>query len=79
MSGGPVEGSSLILVESDMDSPDQKFIYTDCGEFVPEENTNLCLAAGDTSAAAGIFMFRTLSLELSSETDIDLKRWVIVE
>ena len=79
MSGGPVEGMSLILVESDTDSPDQKFIYNASGEFVPEENTNLCLAAGETSGVAGIYMFRTLTLELSSETDVNLKRWVIVE
>ena len=79
MSGGPVEGMSLILVESDISTPDQKFIYNDCEEFVPEGNTNLCLAAGETSGVAGIYMFRTLTLELSSETDANLKRWVIVE
>ena len=80
MSGGPIEGMSLSLVESDIDSPDQKFVYNeDSGEFRPEENTNLCLAVGTTSVPAGIYMSRSLSLELSSETDESLKKWVIVE
>lgn len=79
MSGGPVEGMNLSLVESNTDSSDQKFIYDeDTGEFKPEANTNLCLAAGSTSAAAGIYMSRSLTLELSSETAERLKRWVIV-
>jgi len=70
---------SLSLVESNTDSPEQKFLYDeDSGEFRAEEDTNLCLAVGETSAAAGIYMFRTLSLELSSETEEKLKKWVIV-
>ena len=80
MSGGPVEGMSLILIESNTNSPDQKFVYNeDSGEFNPEENTSLCLAAGDTSAVAGIYMSRSLTLELSSETEEKLKKWVIVK
>ena len=79
MSGGSLEGVSLILVESNTDTPDQKFIYNeDSGEFNPEEDTNLCIAAGDTSAAAGIYMSRSLTLELSSETEESLKKWIIV-
>lgn len=80
MTGGPVVGMSLNLVESNTDSPEQKFIYYgDSGEFRPEADTSLCLAAGDTSAVAGIYMSRTLTLELSSETEELLKKWVIVE
>lgn len=80
MSGGPVEGMSLSLVESNMDSPDQKFVYhEDSGEFRPEEDNNLCIAAGETSAAAGIYMYRSLSLELSTEIEEKLKKWVIVK
>lgn len=79
MSGGPVEGISLSLVESNADSPDQKFIYyEDSGEFRPEEDTNLCLAVGATSASAGIYMSRSLTLEPSSETEESLKKWIIV-
>ena len=53
-----------------MDSPEQKFIYNeDSGEFRPEEDTSLCLAVGDTSAAAGIYMSRSLTLERSSEIE----------
>ncbi|MGY3795818.1 ricin-type beta-trefoil lectin domain protein [Aquimarina sp. 433] len=79
MVGGPAEGMSLSLVESNTDSSDQKFIYDEnSGEFNPEANTNLCLAAGDTSGVAGIYMFRSLTLELSSETEESLKKWVIV-
>ena len=80
MPGGASKGISLRLVESNMSSSDQKFIYNeDSGEFVPEGNLTLCLAVGDTSAAAGIYMSRSLTLELSSETDIKLKQWVILE
>ena len=79
MSGGAFEGVSLILVESNTDTPDQRFVYNeDNGEFNAEEDTNLCLAAGDTSTAAGIYMSRSLTLELSSETEECLKKWVIV-
>ena len=78
MSGGPTEGMSLNLVES-TNSSDQKFVYNaDSGEFVPQENASLCLAAGDTSSAAGIYMSRSLTLERSSDTDENLKRWIIV-
>lgn len=80
MSEGSIEGTSLSLIESNIDSPKQRFIYDeDSGEFRPEENTNLCLAVGNTSAAAGIYMFRPLTLELSSEIEEKLKTWVIVE
>ncbi len=79
MLGGPLEGMSLNLVESNTDSSDQKFIYDEnSGEFNPETDTNLCLTAGDTSGVAGIYMFRSLTLELSSETEESLKKWVIV-
>ena len=80
MSGGPVEGMSLILVTSDANSSDQKFIYNeDSGEFRPEADTNLCLAVGSTSSAAGIYVSRTLTLERSSEIDEGRKKWVILE
>ncbi len=80
MPGGASKGMSLRLVESDTSSSDQKFIYDeDNGEFVPEEDLTLCLAVGKTSAAAGIYMSRSLTLELSSETDVKLKQWVILE
>ena len=80
MPGGASKGMSLILVESNMGSSDQKFIYNnDSGEFVPEGNPTLCLAVGETSTAAGIYMSRSLTLELSSETDVKLKQWVILE
>ena len=80
MPGGASKGMSLRLVDSDTSSSDQKFIYNeDSGEFVPEEDLTLCLAVGETSAAAGIYMSRSLTLELSSETDVKLKQWVILE
>ena len=80
MPGGASKGMSLRLVESDTSSSDQKFIYNeDSGEFVPEEDLTLCIAVGETSAAAGIYMSRSLTLELSSETDVKLKQWVILE
>ncbi|MBB13146.1 MAG: hypothetical protein CMC78_03140 [Flavobacteriaceae bacterium] len=80
MPGGASKGMSLRLFESDTSSSDQKFVYNeDSGEFVPEENLTLCLAVGETSAAAGIYMSRSLTLELSSETDVKLKQWVIHE
>ena len=79
MSEGVLEGASLSLVESDTESPNQKFVYNaESGEFNPEENTNLCLAAGSVSSAAGIYMSRSLTLELSSEIDESLKKWIIV-
>ena len=71
MTGGASKGMTLRLVESNTSSSDQKFIYNeDSGEFVPEESLTLCLAVGETSAAAGIYMSRSLTLELSSETDV---------
>ena len=80
MPGGASKGMSLRLGESNTSSSDQKFIYNeDSGEFVPEENLTLCLAVGETSRAAGIYMARALTLELSSETDVKLKQWVILE
>ena len=80
MHGGASKGVSLRLVESDTSSSDQKFIYNeDSGEFVPEEDLTLCLAVGETSAAAGPYMSRSLTLELSSETDVKLKQWVILQ
>ena len=80
MTGGASKGMSLRLVKSNTSSSDQKFIYNeDSGEFVPEENLTLCLAVGETSRAAGIYMARSLTLELSSETDVKLKQWVILE
>lgn len=79
MTGGPVEGMTLSLVDSDPSSSDQKFIYDDeSGEFRPDGNNNLCLAAGATSAIAGIYMSRSLTLELVSDTDVTLKKWVVV-
>ena len=80
MSGGPVEGMNLSLVESLTDSPEQKFIYDlNSGEFRAEADTSLCLTVGDTSAAAGIYMFRTLTMELSTEVEQKFKTWVILE
>ncbi len=80
MSGGPAAGTGLSLVDNDTASANQRFVYSeDSGEFRPQEATDLCLAAGDTSNAAGIYMARSLTLELSSATDVSLKRWVIVE
>ncbi len=80
MSGGPTEGMSLSLVESNIDLSQQKFVYNeDSGEFRPEQDTSLCLAVGETSAAAGIYMFRSLTLELSSEIEGKFKQWVILE
>ncbi|WP_158850512.1 hypothetical protein [Algibacter sp. L1A34] len=79
MTGGPIEGMTLRLVDSDPNSSEQKFIYHDeSGEFRPDGNNNLCLVAGATSAVAGIYMSRTLTLELISNTDVSLKKWVIV-
>ena len=70
---------SLKLVESNTDSPDQRFLYNENSlEFKPEEDPDLCLAVGDTSAPAGIYMSRSLTLELSSGIEESLKRWIIV-
>ena len=80
MPGGASKGMSLRLVESDTSSSDQKFIYNeDSGEFAPKEGLTLCLAVGETSRAAGKYMARSLTLELSSETDVKFKQWVILE
>ena len=80
MHGGASKGMSLKLTESDTSSSDQKFIYNeDSGEFVPEQDLTLCLAVGETSATAGIYMSRTLTLKISSETDVKLKQWVILQ
>lgn len=80
MTGGPVERMELSLVNSDNGSSEQKFIYDDeSGEFRPDGDNSLCLAAGATSGSAGIYMYRTLTLELVSDTDVSLKKWVIVE
>ena len=80
MPGGALKGMSLRLVESDTSSTDQKFIYNeDNGEFVSEEDLTLCLAVGETSRAAGTYMARSLTLELSSEKDVKLKQWIILE
>jgi len=78
--GGASKGMSLRLVESDTSSSDQKFIYNeDSGEFAPKKGLALCLAVDETSRAAGKYMARSLTLELSSETDVKLKQWVILE
>lgn len=75
MSGEPTEGMSLRLVESNIELPQQKFVYNeDSGEFRPEQDTSLCLAVGETSAAAGIYLFRSLTLELSSEIEGKFKQ-----
>lgn len=80
MPGGPIRGMSLSLVASNADSPEQNFIFNEnSGEFRPEADTSLCLAAGDISAIAGIYMSRSLTLELSSETEKSLKKWVIID
>ena len=79
MTGGASKGMSLRLVESNTSSSDQKFIYNeDSGEFMQRKPYTF-LAVGETSAAAGIYMSRSLTLELSSETDAKLKQWVIIE
>ncbi len=78
MTGGPVEGMTLSLVASDSDSPEQQFNYDmDSGEFRPVGDDALCLAVGSTSAAAGIYMSRSLSLAAVTTTDEILKKWVI--
>lgn len=80
MSGGPVEGMGLSLVASDASLSDQKFIYSQNDrEFRPQGDTSLCLAAGPASSPAGIYVSRSLTLELSVDTDVSLKQWVIVE
>jgi hypothetical protein len=70
---------ALSLIDSEPDSSEQKFIYDDeSGEFRPDGDNSLCLAAGATSGIAGIYMSRTLTLELVSDTDVSLKKWVVV-
>ena len=61
----------LVLLESDTSSSEKTY-NEDSGEFVPEEDLTLCITV-ETSAAAGIYMSRSLTLELSSETDVKLK------
>lgn len=79
MSDGIAQGMNLSLVDCDSDLPEQRFVYyEDSGEFRPEGDDNLCIAVGTTSASAGIYMSRSLTLELSSETEESLKKWVIV-
>jgi hypothetical protein len=78
MTGGPAEGMSLSLITSDVSSSDQKFNYDEeSGEFRPEGDDNLCIAAGTISSAAGIYMSRSLSLESVTSTDDRLKKWVV--
>ena len=78
MLGGPQAGMKISLVESDTESPDQKFAYDDdTGEIWPIENAALCLAAGSQSDDAGPYMSRTLSLQPRDQTDKSLKTWVV--
>ncbi|MDB4292401.1 RICIN domain-containing protein [Maribacter sp.] len=78
MTGGPVEGMTLSLINSDTDSPEQKFNYDiESGEFRPEADDTLCLAVGTTSVVAGSYMSRSLSLESVANTEESLKKWVI--
>lgn len=78
MTGGPSQGMTLNLVESDSNSSNQKFTYnSESGEFIPEADDTLCLAVGATSASAGPYMSRTLSLEPIATTEVGLKKWVI--
>ena len=78
MIGGPKIDMTISLVKSDPNSADQKFLYDkESGEFWPKANTNLCLAAGSESNAAGPYMSRTLSLQLRESTDKSLKAWII--
>lgn len=74
------EGANLSLTDRDLDSSDQRFAYNeDTGEFHPSTDTTLSVSAGDASPAAGIYMSRSLTLEVSSETEAALKTWVILE
>lgn len=78
MLGGPQAGMTISLVESDPESPDQKFGFDETsGEFWPLENAALCLAAGNESDDAGPYMSRTLSLQPRDRTDKSLKTWVV--
>ena len=78
MVGGPKVDMTIHLVKSDPESSEQKFIYyKENGEFRPKENTNLCLAAGGASDAAGPYMSRTLSLQPRESTGKKLKTWVV--
>lgn len=78
MLGGPQVGMTISLVESDPESPDQKFGYDDAtGEFWPTESESLCLAAGSESDDAGPYMSRTLSLQPRASIDKRLKTWVV--
>ena len=78
MIGGPKVGMTISLVKSEPESSEQKFIYyKESGEFRPKENTELCLAAGSESDAAGPYMSRTLSLQPTESTDKKLKTWII--
>nr|WP_299068583.1 hypothetical protein [uncultured Allomuricauda sp.] len=78
MTGGAVQGMTLNLVQSHSSSSNQKFNYnSESGEFIPEGDDTLCLAVGATSASAGPYMSRTLSLEPIATTDVRLKKWVI--
>ena len=55
MSGDPMAGMSLSLMEDKTDSFEQKFIYdAESGEFRPDGDSILCLTAGAKSANAGI-------------------------
>ena len=78
MAGGPKVDMTIGLVKSEPESIDQKFIYDkESGEFRPKANPKLCLAAGGSSDAAGPYMSRILSLQLSDQTDKKLKTWVV--
>jgi len=78
MVSGPKTGMTISLIESDPQSSEQKFIYNkENGEFRPEEDTSLCLAAGSESDDAGPYMSRALSLQPSESIDKSLKTWII--
>jgi len=78
MVGGPEVGMIISLIESDTESSEQKFIYdTDSREFVPVDNTDLCLAVGDTTNEAGPFVSRILTIQPREGTDVKLKTWVL--
>ena len=71
-------GVSFDLLDCSSTSAAQLFIYNaETLEFMPEDDRDLCVAAGAESRSAGPFMSRDLELAPCASTDAKLKQWVV--
>lgn len=68
----------LQLLDCEDNNNLQKFSFNATNKtFHPKEETEACLAVGDSSRSAGPFMSRELLISECSKTDMKFKVWVI--